>query len=531
MTLNDKSQFTKRSSENLFSDSSLQPPQKRHSIDLTNNNNFFLTRSNSAPQSRIKFSRSSSPIRLSRRRHPYQLTKFDLPLTPTKSNSENIDLPSLTIHTKHTSIDNGLPSPINSPNKNINKEQSYVIINNFADLTLLPTPTNEPCHQIFKIPEIVDNILRNLYIMESQQVNDIERTSSSRNGTISSTSRVSSTADNSHQLVTTASPIYQRRGSLHNCTMINKLWNELSMKYLLRDLTFKDSNKLMNFAMNSKFIYKGTKNQANYPRSITLYKLNRFNTEDLSIGFGNNNTTQDNIHFNNLQSLQFYICPNLLPMDSWFKEFKNLKKLSLPGNKRIDDKFMIEISLHLENLEHLDLRACYNITDVGVVSIASRCKKLKLINLGRHKNGQAITDVSLVALSKYTNVETVGIAGCHITDSGLWEFAKNNGENVKRLSLNNCKGLTNMSIPYLVSYNYLPKLVVLEIRDIDNLTNVKPLIKYKLWKKAQNSPLLIESCNRITKLLSFEEEKMKKKRALASLREMQHWINESEDDK
>lgn len=363
--------------------------------------------------------------------------------------------------------------------------------------------------------------------MELQQVNDIERTPSSRSGTIDSTSRVSSTTQNSQQLAA-ANSIIQRRGTLHNCAMVNKLWNELSMKYLLRNLTFKDSNKLMNFMMNSKTIYKGTKNQTNYPRSMTLYKLNRFNTEDLSIGFGSNDTTQDNIHFNNLQSLQFYICPNLLPMDSWFKEFKNLKKLSLPGNKRIDDKFMIEISLHLENLEHLDLRACYNITDVGVVSIASRCKKLKLINLGRHKNGQAITDVSLVALSKYTDVETVGVAGCHITDSGLWEFTKNNGDNVKRLSLNNCKGLTNMSIPYLVSYNYLPKLVVLEIRDIDHLTNVKPLIKYKLWKKAQNSPLLIESCSRITKLLSFEEEKMKKKRALASLREMQQWINEDD---
>ncbi|CAB4255064.1 Amn1p [Maudiozyma barnettii] len=531
MTPHDSPKFNKRSSENLFTaDQFLQPPQKRHSIDSS------LSRSNSAPQqsSSIKthaLTRSTSPIRLSRR-HPYQYTGHNISAnsttchTPIKNNSRtSFDLPVLQVHTKHTSIDNGLPSPIPSPQKQVYQQYDKLavkqtFVNNFAHLSLLPSRNGE-CHPIFNIPEIAELIIKNLYLIEVQQVNDTERVSSS-NRIVSTSSTVSTGS---------VTPV-MKRGSLHNCAKVNKLWHDISMKYLLRNLSFRDPNKLINFMFNSNNLYGSNKNQKNYPRSLTLYKLNHFKTEDLQLGFNsitkNNNT---NIHFNDLQNLQFYICPNLLPVDSWFKEFRNLKRLSLPGNRKIDDKFMIEISLHLVNLEQLDLRACYNITDVGVVSIASRCKNLKMINLGRHKNGHSITDVSLVALSKYTNVETVGIAGCHVTDSGLWEFAKNNGNNVKRLSLNNCKKITNMSIPYLVSYNYFPELVVLEIRDLDNLSNLKPLIKYKLWKRAQNKPVLIESCNRISQLLKFEEEKMKKKRAIASLREMQQWINEDEEDK
>ncbi|SMN20940.1 similar to Saccharomyces cerevisiae YBR158W AMN1 Protein required for daughter cell separation, multiple mitotic checkpoints, and chromosome stability [Maudiozyma saulgeensis] len=535
MTPNDSTQFNKRSSENLFiADHFLQPPQKRHSIGCS------ISRSNSAPQQSSRsirnyaLKRSPSPIRLSRR-HPYQYTGHKNSSsvtslhTPVKNNNNHNDdtyrLPVLQVHTKHTSIDNGLPSPIPSPQKQFHHlpgEQLLVkqtLVNNFADLSLLPS-INGQCHQIFKIPEIVEIIINNLYLMEFQQVNDIER--------VSSTRAISSSLSTSNDSIQQSHII--QRGTLHNCAKVNKLWHDISMKYLLRNLTFKDSNKLVNFMFNCTTLYKSNKNETNYPRSLTLYKLNHFKTEDLQLGF--NPITQknnNNIHFNDLQSLQFYICPNLLPIHSWFKEFRNLKRLSLPGNRKINDKFMIEISLHLENLEQLDLRACYNITDVGVVSIASRCKNLKMINLGRHKNGRSITDVSLVALGKYTNVETVGVAGCDITDSGLWEFAKSNGNNIKRLSLNNCKKIGNMSIPYLVSYNYFPELVVLEIRDLDNLTNIKPLIKFKLWKRTQNKPLLIESCNRISQLLKFEEEKMKKKRAIASLREMQQWINEDDE--
>lgn len=54
------------------------------------------------------------------------------------------------------------------------------------------------------------------------------------------------------------------------------------------------------------------------------------------------------------------------------------------------------------------------------------------------------------------------------------------GDNVERLSLNNCKLLTDYSIPYLLGFKYFPKLSVLEIRFLDNLKDVRLIVKFKL---------------------------------------------------
>lgn len=507
MTLDASFTFNKRTSENLFNDTSLQPPSKRHSFDLGRSRT--INRSKSEPQS-TKNSRSSSPIKYSRR-HPYQYIQSN------NKSKNSLTTKNLQLHTKHISVDNGLPSPITSPKKLNTIEISLVenkqnLLNNFAELSLLPSPKNGTCHQIFKTPEILDLIIKNLFILEKNEISDIEKFYSKES------------SQSYRQTLDRKKDILSKIGSLHQCAQVNKLWYELSMKYLLRNLSFKDSNKFLKFMMNSKLLYSNDRNFTNHPRSLMLYKLNHLKTEDLQMDLN----SSGKIPFQDLKSLQLYICPNLLPIKPWFSQFKNLQKLSFPGNKQLNDAFMIEISLYLNKLQHLDLRACENVTDVGVVAIASRCKNLKLINLGRHKNGHAITDVSLVVLGKYTNVETIGVAGCSITDSGLWEFAKTNGENVKRLSLNKCKYLTNMSVPYLIGYNYFPKLVVLEIKNIENLTNMKLLAKFTLWRKSLKSPLLIESCDRLTQLINFEEEKLRKKRALISLREMSQWINEEE---
>ena len=501
MTNNDTHTITKRSSDSVLGEAAhlLQPPHKRHGS---------LERALSEPLTHSHHrTRSVSPVRRNRK-HPYQYVGMSpqspAGLTPTKK--------PLCIHTKHISIDNGLPSPIPSPQRNSTGSDpvaKLVFLEHFADLSLRPvTPIEEIsrphlpvttalAHQVFATPEIVDRIMGHLFVMESVAL---------------STKHTAGPATSAKQ------------GTLHSCALVNRLWNDVAMGYLLRDLSFTDSGKFVDYMVSSKAIYSHGRRANLAPKSLSLFRMSHLRTQDLEVGMATH------VNFTSLETLQFYICPNLLPLNSWFPQLSNLKKLALPGNKQINDKFMIEASLHLENLEHLDLRACGNITDVGVVSIASRCKNLKLINLGRHKNGHLITDVSLVALGKYTNVQTVGVAGCDVTDSGLWEFAKNNGDNIRRLSVNNCRLLTNMSLPYLFNYNYFPNMVVLEVRNVENFTNVKPLVKLMMWKKAQGTPLLVESCDRISQLLKSEEERIRKKRALTSLREMNQWVNDLSDD-
>lgn len=112
----------------------------------------------------------------------------------------------------------------------------------------------------------------------------------------------------------------------------------------------------------------------------------------------------------NLKWLEFYVCPRITPPLSWFDNLHKLEKLIIPGNKNIDDNFLLRLSQSIPNLKHLDLRACDNVSDSGVVCIALNCPKLKTFNIGRHRRGNLITSVSLVALGKYTQVETVGFA-------------------------------------------------------------------------------------------------------------------------
>ena len=320
-------------------------------------------------------------------------------------------------------------------------------------------------------------------------------------------------------------------GQLLNCLLVNRLWYILTIPYVLRDLYFRDSFKFKQFLSSSREIFgeRSILKQWIPPgkyltNSLTLYKLYSLTTDELE------HYATSAIPLENLRALDFHICPNVTPPSSWFPSFQNLEKLALPGNQKISDLFLLEATLYLTKLKYLNLRACENVTDIGVIAVASRCHKLKCIYLGRQRNGRAISDVSLVALGKYTNVETVGLEGSSITDSGLWEFAKTNGENVRRLSLNNCSNLTNAAVSHLFGYNYFPNISVLEIRNLERVTSVRGLVRFMAWRRHLNKPFLMESCERIAELINIEEQRVERKKALIGLREMTAWVNAADDD-
>ncbi|CCF58453.1 hypothetical protein KAFR_0E03010 [Kazachstania africana CBS 2517] len=521
-TLINKYINNKRGHDSQITDSITPPPMKKFSRE-------------SSPNERTSRSRSASPTKY-RRRHPYQVPKH---VTISK------DTKSLQLNTTHTvAFYEGLSTPVESPvttperinivttpltsprpdfyDKELNFRTS--LVKNFADLKLQqPFQT----HPIFRIPEILDNIIKHLSLHEKEAINLNENPFKRRapetyqHALLLYKDEVKAKKVWDEVLKTKRNSNFVYEPSLYNCLSVNKIWYRVALPYLQKELMFRDANKLKRFGELSKGIY-GKKKKFTSPNSFTLYKLHQVAPgdqimEDIST-----------LPLQNVKTLQFYICPNILPPRSWFHVAQNLQKVILPGNRKINDRFLIEASLNLTNLKYLDLRACENVSDVGIVSIALRCKKLEFINLGRHSRGELITDVSLVALGKYTNIVTLGMAGCNITDNGLWDFAQRNGDNVKRLSLNNCKLLTNFSIPYLVGFNYFPNLAVLEIKNLVNIDDVKWLVKFMLWKKYSNHPLLIESCHRITKLLGIEEKKIKKTNAICALSDMSEWINEDE---
>lgn len=406
------------------------------------------------------------------------------------------------------------------------------LVHNFATLNI-----ENRSHKIFKIPEILNKILNYVVQLEHLENESLETKYSQRlpdsynhallihkdekiarkiwnEAILQKNSQISQSNDK----IIPAKVANQIKGNLFNCLMVNKLWFRLMFPLLVNELYFNSMERFQQFLCSMDVIDPNDSNC----NKINSLKLNRiYDSMQLNVS---------KICFQNVTNLNIHICPNMDIRSSWFRHMKNLKDLSITGNKKIDNNFLINLSKSCSLIVNLDLRACERIGDTGIVAIAINCPNLKLINLGRHKNGSKVTDISIVALGKFTNVETIGLAGCNITDTGLWEFAKHNGSNVKRLSLNNCSKLTDFSIPYLLGFNYMPNLSVLEIKFLEKLNNVKYVAKFKLWRQSVNQPILIESCERITKLIDIEEQKIRKHNARTCIREMTHWVNGNDID-
>lgn len=400
-------------------------------------------------------------------------------------------------------------------------EDKHKIIDNFVELSISKASYYEST--IFNIPEILNIIVKHVANMPYKRNASLnlgckEREPESFQHALhiykdqKKASEVWSIIERERKTKINNLKAESNKNVLFNCLLVNKLWFRITLPYLVNDMIFYKKSNLESLknVSNLKSLSENTK-------TLTLHKVSKLRSPDLRILTSN---------FEHLEKLKLHICPFAVPPTLWFSRCSNLTSLSITGNKLLSDKYLIKVSAFLRKLKYLDIRACDNISDIGIISITNHCKELKLINLGRHNNGSSISDISLAALGKYTNVETVGMAGCNITDVGLWEFAKCNGNNVKRLSLNNCKSLTDLSIPYLIGFNYFPNVKVLEIRNLDKITDVKWLVKYKAWKSSNKIPVLIEGCERITKMMNDERDRLRKVNSIFALRDMTKWVNE-----
>lgn len=387
----------------------------------------------------------------------------------------------------------------------------------FAHLSLLrhtqsPTPETRRrrgVHQIFQIPEILENVLRHV-----ASAAPLAAELPARRRPLSYQHALMIYRDEAKAALVwsqSGKRSLESPGPLFSCLLVNKLWHSIALRCLLETVSFRDSNRL------SAFISSRRTSLA-HPAAFTLQKFHKLSQAEFD-------RIAAVIAADNLKWLELYICPNVLPPLSWVPQLHALEALIVPGNKVISDKFLFELSHYVPNLTKLDLRACDNVTDSGIVAIAMRCRKLQVCNLGRHRNGDRITSVSVVALAKHTQIETLGIAGCNVTDAGIWELAQLRGPHITRLSLNNCSLLSNHSVPVLLALNRFPKLAVLEVRNIDGITDVRNLVGFKLWKKAQRIPVLIEGCERITKLMSDEETRVRRANSRVAFKDMTHWVN------
>ncbi|AJQ09724.1 ASG_G0003650.mRNA.1.CDS.1 [Saccharomyces cerevisiae] len=406
-------------------------------------------------------------------------------------------------------------------------EIKNILVDEFSELKLGQplTAQHQRSHAVFEIPEIVENIIKMIVSLESANIPK-ERPCLRRNPQSYEHSLLMYKDEERAKKAWSAAQQLQdpplvgrkekKQGALFSCMMVNRLWLNVTRPFLFKSLHFKSVHNFKEFLRTSQ-----ETTQVMRPSHFILHKLHQVTQPDIE--------RLSRMECQNLKWLEFYVCPRITPPLSWFDNLHKLEKLIIPGNKNIDDNFLLRLSQSIPNLKYLDLRACDNVSDSGVVCIALNCPKLKTFNIGRHRRGNLITSVSLVALGKYTQVETVGFAGCDVDDAGIWEFARLNGKNVERLSLNSCRLLTDYSLPILFALNSFPNLAVLEIRNLDKITDVRHFVKYNLWKKSLDAPILIEACERITKLIDQEENRVKRINSLVALKDMTAWVNADDE--
>ncbi|SCU88186.1 LAFA_0E11210g1_1 [Lachancea sp. 'fantastica'] len=376
-------------------------------------------------------------------------------------------------------------------------------------------------HHIFRTPEIVDQILR---YVDSDATIPREKVRHRRKPQAYTHALLLCDGDETKAKKMwdectrpSAQLAVSKRPRLHSCSQVNKLWHRIALSIIAENLYFTDSKKVRKLAANVSKL----RNRLSKPSAFVLHKLSKLEQNEL-------NALIPIVSSERLKWLEFYICPKIIPPVPLFHHSQNLEKLVLPGNQFVDDEFLMKIAPFLTKLKTLDLRACDKISDGGVLSIAANCPDLNVCNLGRHRNGKAITSVSMVALARNTKVDTVGVAGCHITDAGVWELALHLGPRIRRLSLNNCQLLTDNSLPTLLALSYFPHLSVLEIRNLDRLTNVLPIVNFVRSKRSQGIPLLVEGGERIDSMMKDAERRLNQQESAHILAAFTNWVNEDD---
>lgn len=306
--------------------------------------------------------------------------------------------------------------------------------------------------------------------------------------------------------------------ALHACLLVNKLFHRITKEVMSSRLCFSDEQRFYQFVRNNdEEFYSSFR-----PTSLVLNKL--FCAKQFAL-----DKIANVIDYSRLEWLEIYMCPKLLPPTQLLHN--SLRSLIITGSKIMDDSLLIEVSTKCPNLQVVDLRACEGITDYGVHALATSCTQLVSVNLGRKKRGHLITDHSISTLvCNNRKLQTVGLAGCYITDKSLWELAMNCGGSVERLSLNNCPYITNQLLPVILHHDLMPKLSVLEIRFVTKITNFDPIVTFRRKQNSKGICMLVEMCEDLLVRLRECEMRMDNQISESIFEDISEWANAKDEE-
>lgn len=307
--------------------------------------------------------------------------------------------------------------------------------------------------------------------------------------------------------------------NLYSCLLVSKTWNSTMLSILNENLYFKTDSEFENFT--SCMLSKNSIESGNAPQPFSLV-MHKIRTPQSIL-----DVFSTQISPRRLSWLEFYICPTTLPPLNLVTQ--SLKKLVLPGCKQLTDDHLKLLISKAPKLNYLDIRACDQITDSSLYFIGQNCKNLEILNCGRHKRGELITDVSIGAIAKNCPIRTIGLAGCGISDWTIWEIALNCGKTLERLSVNHCWKLSDLGICRVLKAGLLENLSVLEIRGL-RLNNVGEIVYWKKRRSQGNFKVLIEACETIDTMLQNTENEINSQINSRILGDIHQWLDQSEDE-
>lgn len=315
-------------------------------------------------------------------------------------------------------------------------------------------------------------------------------------------------------------------GTLYNLLSVNKLFYQVTSSIIYEKIFFTDEMKFYKFlqTLNKKFTAEGANYQKPQPIVFILHKLFGIKQSALDL-------LKKLVDFSKLEWLEVYMCPKLYLSKEFFLS-KNITRIVITGSKKIDDEILINIAQNCyRSLQILDIRACELISDVGIYQIGLKCRNLVNINFGRKNKGWFVTDTSLGILIKNNhNLNTVGLAGCYISDRSIWDLAVY-CRNLMRLSINNCQYVTNHSIPIILdNATYWTNLSVLELRFLKQLTEMKSMINFKRRQESRGVSVLIELCEDLMMKMRSQELEMDKMISESIFNDISYWVNHADED-
>jgi hypothetical protein len=100
--------------------------------------------------------------------------------------------------------------------------------------------------------------------------------------------------------------------------------------------------------------------------------------------------------------------------------------------------------LETDDIEHLGLNGCSNLTDQCIMDMVNRCRKLTSINL---HGCNMVTDAGISALGAGCGqLQSIGLAGCtEVSDEGVSALGAGCGQ-LRRIDLRGCKWVTDACV-------------------------------------------------------------------------------------